>query len=320
MQSSSPSGPTSPLDQPVQEMGLPPVTPPSGRHIVQMFLVPGMIVVVIVLLWLGAQWLVKGASDPGEMLKQLDSNSADERWRAANNITQQLMRDDHLASDPQFALRLADLLRKRLAEYDDAQTSYRSRLEKNDTEQIRLAKKEMKEKRKDVQFLIQCVGHLFLPTGIPLLREVVRKDKGADEKGQAVLRRDAVWSLANLGEKLQRFGTLPPERRDTIIAELEEISKGKGNSDLARSAQASLEYLRVLQEGGQPGSLGVIDALAAAARDDGDDSDPVLRESVALALNQWHGTEAEEKTVDETLARLTRDAGRGKTIELDEDD
>jgi hypothetical protein len=75
-----------------------------------------------------------------------------------------------------------------------------------------------------------------------------------------------------------------------------------------------------VQDNKQPGSLGVIGALAHVAGENDEESDRFLRELVALAFNFWNGTEAEEKVIEATLKNLSFDAGKGKEIEIREDD
>ena len=106
------SPPPAPITQaPVR--GLPPVTPPSGRFIAQLFLVPGMIVLVAVVMLLAFRYLLGGGYVPANFLKQLDSDNADIRWRGASDLAQVLKRPEsmHLKSDPAFALDLAQRLR-----------------------------------------------------------------------------------------------------------------------------------------------------------------------------------------------------------------
>src|SRR5262245_3611089 len=52
--------------------GLPPVAPPSGRFIVQLFLIPGLIISVVVFIVLGSQYLVRTGQDPEKLLEGLD--------------------------------------------------------------------------------------------------------------------------------------------------------------------------------------------------------------------------------------------------------
>src|SRR5438067_9255487 len=98
--------------------GLPPVTPPSGRHVAQLFLIPGLIVAGAVSILLGFSWLAGGSRTPQQFLKNIDSANSDIRWRAASDLAQVLKRDEKLASDPAFGLQLADRLRKALDEFD----------------------------------------------------------------------------------------------------------------------------------------------------------------------------------------------------------
>src|SRR5262245_44125425 len=98
--------------------GLPPVTPPSGRHIVQLFLIPGLIVAGAVTILLGFSWLAGGSRTPEQFLKNIDSANSDIRWRAANDLAQVLKRDDKLAADSAFALRLTERFARALDELE----------------------------------------------------------------------------------------------------------------------------------------------------------------------------------------------------------
>jgi hypothetical protein len=302
---------TAPNGQP--PAGLPPVVPPSGRHIAQMFVVPALIVAVIVFLWLCARWFIAGQSEPSKMVADLSDGNAEVRWRAANELAQHLMRDESLASDPKLALELSELLRKRLDEYDDAVKPQKEGA-------ATTSHKEMVERRKDVQFLVACVGNLMLPTGSDLLCKVITRGNGTDEKGGVMLRRDAVFSLGNLGNNLARLEKLSEDRRAEIIETLEAELAAKPSGDAKRWTENSLDHLQAVQAGRQPSSHGVIAALADAAADSGDDSDPFLRELVAHALNFWHGTASEEEQIDATLVKLSHDDGNGKTYNLEDGD
>src|SRR5262245_23884119 len=108
------SEPPAPTPAPEPAKGLPTVTAPSGRHIVQLFLVPGLIVAGAVTILLGFSWLAGGSRTPEQFLKNIDSANPDVRWRAANDLAQVLKRDDKLAADASFALRLAERLAQAL--------------------------------------------------------------------------------------------------------------------------------------------------------------------------------------------------------------
>src|SRR5947207_6621873 len=110
--------PTPPPPQPPPAPGLPPVHPPSGRHIAQLFLVPGLIVAGAVTILLGFSWLAGGSRTPQQFLKNIDSANSDIRWRAASDLAQVLKRDEKLASDPAFGLRMVEHLQRGLDELD----------------------------------------------------------------------------------------------------------------------------------------------------------------------------------------------------------
>src|SRR5262245_55682684 len=103
--------------------GLPPVSPPSGKHIVQLFVVPAMIVAVA----LGIVWifdrLFGGTRTPEQFLKDLSSPNAEIRWRAASDLADKLPRDKDLATDPRFNLALAVLLQRFLQDSDQSALS-----------------------------------------------------------------------------------------------------------------------------------------------------------------------------------------------------
>src|SRR5437763_14567194 len=105
--------------------GLRPVAPPSGRFIAQLFLVPGLIVRVAVFIYLGSSYLVQSSHTPATFLKDLDSDNAEIRWRGAHDLAQVLKRPESLtlASDPKFALDLAERLDRAAAEVEKAERS-----------------------------------------------------------------------------------------------------------------------------------------------------------------------------------------------------
>src|SRR5437762_671726 len=126
--------------------GLPPVVPPSGSFIVQLFLVPGLIVSAIVLLLLVFNWYLNGAHSPEQFLTNLDNTNPEVRWRAASDLAQILLRDDRLATDPHFALSVSERLRTALTAAAPAEKALAERLSKL-TEEER--QKEQREALKD---------------------------------------------------------------------------------------------------------------------------------------------------------------------------
>jgi hypothetical protein len=294
--------------------GLPPVQPPSGRHIVQMFVVPGLIVAVVVVLFLGCSgfwgWLFGLSSTPREDLARLESPNPDIRWRAANNIAQVIKRDNELAADPDFALKLVQALAQeldRLAEHQQRLKTQASTLSPKDLER-ELA--ELRTRRETIRYLSACLGTMSVPAGAPLLIRMTQEQPGYDEKTTILLRRHAVWMLANLGENLKR---LPVEKHAAARARFQAATAEDASSRQARDLV--LTYLSPQGTSGMP-ELGVIDALAACARSD----DIFLREMAALALSFWPGSARESALAEQTLIQLTQDGGFGQRVAIGEND
>src|SRR5438093_8573128 len=100
------SSESSPAPRPDPAAGLPPVVAPSGRFIVQLFLVPGLIVAGSVGALLAFSWLAGGPRGPEAYLRDLQTTNRDIRWRTASDLAQVLRRDDALATNVGFGLRL----------------------------------------------------------------------------------------------------------------------------------------------------------------------------------------------------------------------
>ena len=93
----------SPADPTVSaEHLLPPVEPPSAGFIVQLFVIPGLIVAAIVVIWLMFSWIARSATDAQSFLTELKRNNGS-RWQAALNLATALHSDRQLRRDEPFA-------------------------------------------------------------------------------------------------------------------------------------------------------------------------------------------------------------------------
>lgn len=287
--------------------GLPPVTPPSGRFIAQLFVIPGLIVTVAVgCIWF-VTWLVGGFFTPEHFLKDLRSSNAEVRWRRASDLAQVLKRDEALAANPTFALDLADLLRQALRDGEQSERSYAERLRDRPasaTGERPEPPKALQDERAFIEFLIPCLGNFVLPAGVPLLNELAAKDAAAP--ALALRRQLAVWSLANAGENLKRYDRLPAEKQQAILASLESEAES-AMPERRQWARQTLDYLKS-RPTSTPQPLQVDATLAKCAAAD----DPTLRKFVALALTFWEGSPEENGRMEETLLALSRDDGHGK--------
>lgn len=287
----------------------PPVAPPSARHIAQLFLVPGLIVTVFLLGYLGWKRFSHSWYSPENFLKKLDNSNPDVRWRAAEDLAQVLLRDDELAADGTFGLHLAERLRGAIDANRPAEKEYAEKLANSlktkgpRKEPPPLPSKELESERNYIEYLIACLGSFAVPVGAPALCEVATRTDGVEGEAIAHRRVRAIWALANLGDNLQRFDRLTPEQKEKALAGLQQMASSSERGDWARAASRYVES----RLAGTPDAMGVDEALAKCAND----SDPFLRLMVALALSYWQGDAEENAHMEQTLATLLRDDGHG---------
>jgi hypothetical protein len=312
--------------------GLPAVKPPSGRFILQLFLIPGLIVVGLIIVFSFGSLAWVGSSSPESFLSRLDNSNPDIRWRAAHELAQVLKRPEslELASNPDFALDIAERLTKALAELEQAEESAKTELGKK-LQEISTSKltpqektgqedqaaltawRKLRPQRDLVLFLTSSLGDFTIPIGVHVLRTIAMKDKSAEIKGLSLRRRRAVWALANLGNNMQTryFGkgaagavkALNGEQKHKVLDRLATIAGG--SSERAKLAHYTYD---VLANKAPPR---VDEILAFCAESD----DVFLREETALALNFWNGPLTEQ-----TLLKLSRDDGHGHFIRVTEAD
>jgi len=304
--------------------GLPPVTPPSGRFIVQLFVVVGLIVAVSVLIPLGFHYLVSGARSTDNFLRDLDSANADIRWRGAHDLAQVLKRPESLAlaSDPKFALDLAERLRRGLADLEQVEKATAAQVGNQTPAEQEKAWRGLAAQRNHVLYLAACLGDFTVPVGVPLLSEIAIQERGPEVKGATMRRRRAVWALANLGENFKRRyqginaqpgdEILTSTQKEAIVAELKQEASASG--ERAAWAHNALSYVfqRNPTDSFKPLRRVAVDqTLDQCSRAE----DPYLRSLVALALNFWDGD-----LIEPALLRLAHDDGHGSRIELNDND
>ncbi|HVX63392.1 MAG TPA: HEAT repeat domain-containing protein [Pirellulales bacterium] len=94
---------------------LPPVEPPNAGFIVQLFVIPALIVIVMFALGAGIKWLAERESNPAAYVAAIKRNNAG-RWQAAHDLADVLRnpRNDHLKADPALARELVSALETEL--------------------------------------------------------------------------------------------------------------------------------------------------------------------------------------------------------------
>src|SRR5262245_54492700 len=159
---------------PTSAPGLPPVTPPSGRFIAQLFLVPGLIVAVAVLLLLAFRYLFGGGHAPDYFLRQLQSDNADIKWRAASDLAQVINRPENvsLRSDMQFALDLNELLSGALDDLWKSEKEHAQRIAKLPLEEQERSWRKLGPKADYVDYLAGVVASFPAAVGVPTLSKM----------------------------------------------------------------------------------------------------------------------------------------------------
>lgn len=189
--------PTSPMPGAEE---LPPVQPPSAGFIVQLFLVPGLIVLVIVGVWALFGRLASGEQDWRKLTAELASTNEHRRWRAANGLAQMLRADaeeqggsGELSRNPQIASALASLLREQLDRASQREDDLNHQ-----------------------SFLVTTMAFLDVPrTVIPALRDAMQPRRDRE------VRKNAVRSVAVIAGRAREYDRpLPesPELKEDIIA------------------------------------------------------------------------------------------------------
>jgi hypothetical protein len=157
---------------------LPPVEPPSAAFLVQLFLIPGVIVGVIVLVWVFFHWIAETSSrDPEEYVQTLRSDSPDV-WKTAEHLAEMLRNDrnNELRGSAKLAGALADILEQRLAA---------GQMDKNAVD-LRL-------------YLSKALGQFNTPEGLPALIKAVDTNH---DPAELPVRRAALDAIASLVSNL----------------------------------------------------------------------------------------------------------------------
>lgn len=289
--------------------GLPPVAPPSGKFIVQLFLVPGLIVGLIVCILLLFNWLFGGPRSPAAFLQRLDDPNTEVRWRAAADLAQVLKRDETLAADAGFALELANRAEHARDASAAAEKAFAEEFASLTPEKANIEIAKLEPDRNYLRYLCACLGNFRIPAGVPVLRSLAEQESGLEPQALNARRRQAVWALADLGQNLRMFDEAKTPDQDMILAGIDRLAETPGRAETARQLASQLRD----RKAGRPSALGVDRTLAKCAAAE----DPFLRELTALALIFWNGTPSENERIDATLLKLAYDDGHGDKDEAE---
>ncbi|MCS7167858.1 MAG: hypothetical protein RMI91_06795 [Gemmatales bacterium] len=283
-------------DPPAAE-SLPPVEPPSARLIAQLFLIPGLVVaVLVVLVWLFFGWLAPGSYEPHDFLRGLRSHHDPVRWRTAQDLAQILPRKQALRLDVAFALELAGLLEDELNRENPATAAA------NPTRAPHLA-----------EFLPAALGHFHVPVGAPVLCRMIcdyvrhidfleEPTEGTTSRqvNVAGLRvRNSLVALANLGGRIEELEQISEDERERLLRDLKQWSAQEGRK--GELAQLALEYWQARRPGTAsfvPKAPRLVEQLQEALTLAATADDEMCRKFACLALANWPEPELEPLLVE----------------------
>jgi len=182
------------------QKNLPPVQPPSAGFIVQLFVIPALVVLVIVLVWLLFNWLAHMGGNPTAYVAAMKANRANS-WQQAYNLAEELQRNDDARNDPELAKDVASFLDELLAQPLPKD-------ERPDKHHRDLRKEEAQRRG----FLCQALGQFRLPEQtLPVLLKAAAPTEEKDESGLRV-RIAALQALAVLADNMRDTAPLTDPR------------------------------------------------------------------------------------------------------------
>jgi len=274
-----PSNPTSenPASEPsapvsVDEL-LPPIEPPSGGFILQLFVIPGVIVLIVVLLGLLFTALAtQGEQDPTKIVAALRSSNQS-RWQKADELANMLrleQRYPELKHNAELAAQLAQLLEEEVEAGLDDQNSISLRY-----------------------YLCRVLGEFYVDDGVEVLLKTARDDQERD------IRREAINALAVLSHSLAELE--PPQTLEHPQFVETMTALANDQDDLVRSQTAFALGVFVLSPEADPRLSSELELLV-------DDLYSDARYNAALALARQGNLRADGGVVEAVIEMLDPEA------------
>jgi HEAT repeat protein len=242
---------------------LPPVEPPSAGFILQLFIVPGVIVVVVVMIWVMFNWLAQKGNDRDAFVRALGRNN-EARWQAAFNLANALRAErgannPKLTNDPELAAQLAGILDREIEAASMENNSVTLRI-----------------------YLSRALGEFKVPDGLPVLIEAATTERDPRESD---VRRAALEGIALLASNVG-----PDNPKFTEDEKLHEAISNAASDTDPRTRTVAAVVLGVL---GGPKNIERLHALL-------DDTNPDVRYNAATRLAH-HGDAAAVGVLSEML-------------------
>jgi hypothetical protein len=226
---------------------LPPVEEPSARFIIQLFVVPALIVMLIVAVWLAFSWVVRSTElGPDQLIKSIEQGPSVARWQRARELAE-LLQDKRYPEFRQSRTGASDLARMLDRLIDQADMG------ENDI-----------EFRK---YLAAALGNFDVEEGTDVLLKAANTNR--DSREQKV-RDAAIQAIAVRAYNLAHLK--PPQKLSSPELETALIRLASDTDPVIRFQSAY-----ALGQIGTPGAIKQLETMV-------DDPDPGTRYNAAVAL------------------------------------
>ena len=281
--SASEQDPGDPSGAPAGDDLLPPVEPPSAGFIIQLFVVPALIVLVIVSVWFTFTWLVRRtATRPQDLIQGLEQGPSIARWQRASELAD-MLRNERFADfkrSPEAARHLARILEREIdgvegaGEMDERDVAFRA-------------------------FLAKALGEFEVKEGTDALVKAAQTDRGPAER---LMRYYAIDAIAVRAFNLLRLE--PPQElaHPDLVPTLSRLA-GDEDPLIRRRTAYALDKL------GTPAAIERLEPMV-------DDPDPDTRYNAAVGLAH-HGNARGVETLAEMLDVEELASVENETIEQD---
>jgi hypothetical protein len=269
---------------------LPPVKPPSAVFILQLFVVPGLIVLVIVGVWVLFGKMATSEQDWRSLVTELRHPNELRRWRAAHGLAQILKADQDLGKEGQGLAGNSEIARS-LADTFTGELKKQSKLDSD---------------LKFQSFLARTLGLFDLPDVVlPPLLEASRleheRETGEVREQMLDVRKNALASLAVMADRLgeQHRALHSTELVDTVV------ETSRSEDKLVRETSA---FVLGLLDG--PQALERLKILL-------DDSDSLTQINAAIGLAR-HGNTSGFRVLKDVFSAVAKPAQRGSPEEFEQ--